>query len=60
MINFPFGTNGKLSILGVPILKYITAGFLGFVLTQFHLCHFYQIINFTDNSRLRISKLSHI
>ena len=25
MINFPFGTNGKLIILGVPILKHITA-----------------------------------
>ena len=24
MINFPFGTNGKLIILGVPILKHIT------------------------------------
>ena len=24
MINFPFGTNGKLIILGVPILKPIT------------------------------------
>ena len=23
MINFPFGTNGKLIILGVPILKHI-------------------------------------
>ena len=22
-INFPFGTNGKLMVLGVPILKYI-------------------------------------
>ena len=26
MINFPFGTNGKLSLLGVPILKHITVG----------------------------------
>ena len=25
MINFPFGTNGKSIILGVPILKHITA-----------------------------------
>ena len=24
MINFPFGTNGKLIILGVPILRHIT------------------------------------
>ena len=24
MINFPFGTNGKSIILGVPILKHIT------------------------------------
>ena len=24
MINFPFGTNGKSTILGVPILKHIT------------------------------------
>ena len=24
MINFPFGTNGKLIIVGVPILKHIT------------------------------------
>ena len=24
MINFPFGTNGKLFILGVPILKHMT------------------------------------
>ena len=24
MINFPFGTNGKLIILGVPIIKLIT------------------------------------
>ena len=24
MINFPFGTNGKLIIEGVPILKHIT------------------------------------
>ena len=24
IINFPFGTNGKLLILGVPILKHIT------------------------------------
>ena len=24
MINFPFGTNGKLIILGVPIIKHIT------------------------------------
>ena len=24
MINFPFGTNGKLIILGVPILMHIT------------------------------------
>ena len=24
MINFPFGTNGKFIILGVPILKHIT------------------------------------
>ena len=24
MVNFTFGTNGKLIILGVPILKYIT------------------------------------
>ena len=24
MINFPFGTNGKLIILDVPILKHIT------------------------------------
>ena len=24
MINIPFGTNGKLIILGVPILKHIT------------------------------------
>ena len=24
MINFPFGTNGKFVILGVPILKHIT------------------------------------
>ena len=60
MINFPFGTNGKLSILGVPKLKHIIVGSLGFILTQFHLCQFYQIINFTDNSRLRMSKLSHI
>ena len=26
MINFPFGTNGKFIILGVPILKHITVG----------------------------------
>ena len=26
MINFQFGTNGKLIILGVPILKHITVG----------------------------------
>ena len=26
MINFPFGTYGKLIILGVPILKHITVG----------------------------------
>ena len=26
MINFPFGTNGKSIILGVPILKQITLG----------------------------------
>ena len=26
MINFPFGTNGKFVILGVPILKHITVG----------------------------------
>ena len=24
IINFPFGTNGKLIVLGVPILKHIT------------------------------------
>ena len=24
MTNFPFGTNGKLIILGVPILKHVT------------------------------------
>ena len=24
MINFPFGANGKLIILGVPIIKHIT------------------------------------
>ena len=35
MINFPFGTNGKLSILGVPILKHITVGFLGFIYATF-------------------------
>ena len=27
MINFPFGTNGKLTILGVLILKHITVVF---------------------------------
>ena len=26
MMNFPFGTNGKFIILGVPILKHIRVG----------------------------------
>ena len=26
MINFPFGTNGKLIILDVPILKHVAVG----------------------------------
>ena len=26
MINFPFGTNGKLIILGIPVHKHITVG----------------------------------
>ena len=30
MINFPFGTNEKLIILGVPILKHITVLFFSF------------------------------
>ena len=29
MINFPFGTNGKSIILGVPILKHITVFEIG-------------------------------
>ena len=28
MINFPFGTNGKLIILGVPIYRHITVNML--------------------------------
>ena len=35
MINFPFGTNGKLIILGVPILKHIT------VYSRYHVECFY-------------------
>ena len=30
MINFPFGTKGKLIILGVPILKHITVVYLNY------------------------------
>ena len=32
IINFPFGTNGKLSILGVPIFKHIRVPFSKLVL----------------------------
>ena len=28
-INFPFGTNGKLMVLGVPILKHLRVHFYG-------------------------------
>ena len=34
MINFPFGTNGKSIILGVPILKHITVKFVHTMLFQ--------------------------
>ena len=33
-INFPFGTNGKLMVLGVPILKHFRVVFI-----KHHLCY---------------------
>ena len=39
IINFPFGTNGKLIVLGVPILKHFRVLFSNFVLK---FCHFRQ------------------
>ena len=30
-INFPFGTNGKLMVLGVPILKHFRVDILAFI-----------------------------
>ena len=38
MINFPFGTNGKSIIIGVPILKHIT------VILRYFLIFFNEVI----------------
>ena len=39
IINFPFGTNGKLTVLGVPILKHFreVKGLITKLLTQMHI-----------------------
>ena len=62
MINFPFGTNGKLIILVVPILKHITVvfkvhvhdvwmdGWLTCDLTSFSTVHVFQL--YQDDERL--------
>ena len=34
MMNFPFGTNGKFIILGVPILKHIRVTFIVYCQAQ--------------------------
>ena len=39
-MNFPFGTNGKFIVLGVPILKHITVSTSGFAIT----CFIYSLI----------------
>ena len=44
MINFPFGTNGKLIILGVPILKHITVS--GPSLSKLIISLVYKTLNF--------------
>ena len=37
-INFPFGTNGKLIILGAPIFKHMTEIIVTALFDSFHIC----------------------
>ena len=43
MINFPFGTNGKLIILGVPILKHITVRLVSSMTVVWYVISIYDV-----------------
>ena len=48
MINFPFGTNGKLIILRVPIIKHIAVDSLSKAVLKGTLLHVYSVKNLSQ------------
>ena len=48
ILNFPFGTNGKLSILGVPIFKHIR------VVMNFIFVHFINVLMPANQSHCKV------
>ena len=48
MINFPFGTNGKLMVLGVPKIKHNTIDSLSKAVIKGTLLHAYNVKNLSQ------------
>ena len=57
MINFPFGTNGKVNILGIPILLLITVC----ILLQAWVGHpYYDVIDNSTDFEAKVTKMINV
>ena len=57
-VNFPFGTNGKLMVLGVPILKHFRVYVILILLNALWALHFAKRRHYLNESKLVTAKYS--